>query len=373
MDEDSLIQALVARLPTGPGTQVGPGDDAAVVGFEDGRVAITTDILVEGVHFRDAWSSGFDVGWRLAAQNLADAAAMGAVPKSLVVALAGPPDRLSGRWGEEFARGLAAYCRRWHVGVVGGDVSAGPSLVACGTALGDLEGRPPVLRSGARAGQVVAVSDAVASASSPGDGWALGGSAAGLAWLEDSGCQAQPESLQTTFRSNPPEGRGSLQTTSQPESLQTTSWLNTPVDDPASLADAAVAAYLRPDPPLDLGRSAALGGATAMMDISDGLGKDAARLARASGVRLVIDPASPALAGAISRWRPLAELLGRDPRQWVLAGGEDHALLATFGPDGELPDRWHGIGQVVAAGQDGPGVTFLGGDAPTGGWDHFQP
>ncbi|MDR0592432.1 MAG: thiamine-phosphate kinase, partial [Bifidobacteriaceae bacterium] len=138
MDEDALIAALTRGLPRGSGTLLGPGDDSAVIAAPDGRVTITTDVLVEGIHFRTDWSSGFDVGWRLAAQNLADAAAMGAVPTSLVVALAGPPDRLAGRWGADFARGLGAYCRSWNVGVVGGDLSRGPVLVAAGTALGDL-------------------------------------------------------------------------------------------------------------------------------------------------------------------------------------------------------------------------------------------
>jgi thiamine-monophosphate kinase len=160
--EDALIEALTARLPLGAATLLGPGDDSAVLAAPDGRFTATTDILVEGVHFRDAWSSGFDVGWRLAAQNLADAAAMGGVPTCLVVALAGPPERLGGQWGVAFAEGLAAYCDRWGVGVAGGDLSSAPLLVACGTAFGDLAGREPVTRSGARPGDVVALSDVVA-------------------------------------------------------------------------------------------------------------------------------------------------------------------------------------------------------------------
>jgi thiamine-monophosphate kinase len=336
VDEDSLIKTLVTGLPVGVGTVLGPGDDAAIVAFDDGRVAITTDILVEGVHFRQAWSSGFDLGWRLAAQNLADAAAMGAVPRSLVVALAGPPGRLSGAWGTDFARGLGTYCRSWNVGVDGGDLSRGPVLVACGTALGDLEGRSPVKRSGARAGHTVALSGAVRSPASATDSWALGASAAGLAWLE----------------------AGAAGDSTVPARLR-------------PLAEAAMSAYLRPDPPLDLGKSAALGGATAMMDISDGLGKDAARLARSSGVRLLIDPDTPALAGAIKRWQPLAGWLDVDPRQWVLGGGEDHAFLATFASENGLPEGWYGIGQVAIPGEDGPGVTFLGADVAGSGWDHF--
>jgi thiamine-monophosphate kinase len=138
-----------------------------------------------------------------------------------------------------------------------------------------------------------------------------------------------------------------------------------------ALARVAMSAYRRPDPPLDLGKRAALGGASAMMDISDGLAKDAARLGRASGLRLVIDPSAPALARAIADWAPLAAELGRDPRQWVLGGGEDHAFLATFPAGGGLPDGWHGIGQVVAPGEGGPGAAFADG-TEVQGWDHFE-
>jgi thiamine-monophosphate kinase len=369
-----VIAALSRDLPKGEATLLGPGDDSAVLALSDSRATISTDILVEGVHFRSAWSTGYDLGWRLAAQNLADAAAMGAVPKALVVALAGPPEQLSGEWGLDFARGLAAYCGRWQVGVVGGDLAGAPMVVASGTVVGDLEGRPPVTRSGARVGDVLALSDAVAAPSSPADACALGGSAAGLAWLE--------------------AGRPRI------AGLE-------------ALAEAARAAYLRPDPPLDLGKRAALGGVTAMMDVSDGLATDAGRMARASGVRLIIDPASPALAGAMARWAPLGQSLrhcstpssevpeysrrappprldarltggnappvvgarspraGGDERRWVLTGGEDHALVGAFPAESGLPDGWHGIGRVVEPGPSGPGVQILGWETDAPGWDHF--
>ncbi|MDR2348421.1 MAG: hypothetical protein LBD90_07400 [Bifidobacteriaceae bacterium] len=132
-----------------------------------------------------------------------------------------------------------------------------------------------------------------------------------------------------------------------------------------------MSAYRRPDPPLDLGERAALGGARAMLDISDGLAKDAGRLGRASAVRLVVDLASPVLAAAIDTWSPLAEVLAADPREWVAGGGEDHAFLAAFPAGARLPDGWHGIGRVVAAGETGPGATVLGAPAGPPGWDHF--
>jgi thiamine-monophosphate kinase len=108
-----------------------------------------------------------------------------------------------------------------------------------------------------------------------------------------------------------------------------------------------------------------------MLDISDGLGKDAARLAKASQVRLIIEPSSPVLAEAIEYWRPLARMLEHDPADWVLGGGEDHALLATFPAEAMLPDGWRGIGHVLAAGEGGPGVTIQGAASTAQGWDHF--
>jgi thiamine-monophosphate kinase len=346
------------------GTLLGPGDDSAVVAAPDGRLTVTTDILLDGVHFRDAWSTGFDVGWRLAAQNLADAAAMGAVPRFLVVALAGPPERLAGPWASDFACGLSDYCRHWGTGVVGGDLAAGPVLVASGTALGDLEGRPAVTRGGAQVGDSVALSATGAAAPGvSGDArpvpggpahWALGGSAGGLAWLESQASgQGDAVGGQTAGAAGDRSGDGVTDGLAD------------------GLAQAAVAAYLRPDPLLGLGKDAALAGATAMMDVSDGLGKDASRLAVASGVRLSIDPGCPALDGPRRHWAPLARALGCDPCDWVLGGGEDHAFLATFPAGASLPDGWGVIGQVLAPGPDGPGVTFRGARSQESGWDHF--
>ncbi|WP_460461415.1 thiamine-phosphate kinase, partial [Angustibacter peucedani] len=154
--EDGLLQAIFPRLPHAPGALVGPGDDTAVVAAPDGRVVATTDLLVEGRDFRRDWSSPQDVGWKAAAQNLADVAAMGAVPTALLVGLVAPADLPVG-WAVGLADGLAAACEGTGAGVVGGDLSSGPLVVVSVTALGDLQGRAPVLRSGARPGDVVAV------------------------------------------------------------------------------------------------------------------------------------------------------------------------------------------------------------------------
>src|SRR5438034_3028847 len=146
--EFGLIARITARLDPGPAALLGPGDDAAVVAAPDGRVVATTDVLVEGRHFRRDWSSAVDVGHRAAAANLADIAAMGAVPTALLVALCAPPD-LEVAWAEELADGLAAEASLAGATVVGGDISAGPTLTVAATALGDLDGCRPVRRSGA--------------------------------------------------------------------------------------------------------------------------------------------------------------------------------------------------------------------------------
>ncbi|EYR61954.1 thiamine monophosphate kinase, partial [Actinotalea ferrariae CF5-4] len=171
LGEDALLARVFPLLGAGSATLVGPGDDAAVVAAPDGRVVVSTDLLVEGRHFRRAWSGGEEVGRRAAVQNLADVAAMGARPTALVVGLVVPPDAPVD-WVLGLARGLDAVCAPLGVGVVGGDLSGGTELVVAVTVHGDLEGRAPVLRSGARPGDVVAHAGV------------LGRSAAGFAWLD---------------------------------------------------------------------------------------------------------------------------------------------------------------------------------------------
>ncbi|QJW36337.1 thiamine-phosphate kinase [Cellulosimicrobium protaetiae] len=340
--EEALLARIFPLLPTAPTTLVGPGDDCAVVAAPDGRYVVSTDVLVEDRHFRRRWSSGFDVGRRAAVQNLADVVSMGARPAALVVSLVMPGD-LPVDWVTGLARGLADACTPLGAAVVGGDLSGGDQVVVAVTVHGDLEGRDPVLRSGARPGDVVALAGT------------LGRSAAGLALLD--------------------AGRGEVD-------------------------EGLVAAYLRPDPPLAAGPAAADAGATAMMDVSDGLLRDAGRIARASDVVVDIDPA--ALADDREGLRPTAASLGAGLRDgqgarvgatavspaddeadgegvadlvdgWVLSGGEDHALLATFPADVVLPTAFRAIGTVRRAGGDGPGVRVDGRVAQrSAGWDHFR-
>jgi thiamine-monophosphate kinase len=315
VSEDDLLARIFPLLPAGADTLLGPGDDAAVVRAPDGRFAVSTDVLVEGRHFRRDWSTGEDVGWRAAVQNLADVAAMGARPTSVVVTLVAPGD-LPVSWVTGFARGLAAACGPAGAGVVGGDLSGGDSVVVTVAVHGDLEGRAPVLRSGARVGDVVAHAGV------------RGRSAAGLALLLAGRADAGPD---------------------------------------------LVRAYLRPDTPLAAGPAAAVAGATSMLDVSDGLLRDAGRVARASGVVLDLDPVASALGDDLAVLQRAGALLGVDAHEWVLTGGEDHGLLATFPAGTALPAPFRRIGEVRAdAGAGAP--VLVDGRAPsvaTTGWDHF--
>ncbi|MBO0979461.1 thiamine-phosphate kinase [Microbacterium sp. SD291] len=290
LSEGEILRAILVRTAPGSHTLIGPGDDAAVIAAPSGTVVATTDTLVHGPDFRLAWSSGYDLGWKAAAVNLADVAAMGARPTALLVALAVPRDlRLS--FVERLADGFREACAALAPGcaVVGGDLTVSDVLTVAVTALGDLEGRRAVTRDGASPGEVVAVAGE------------LGHAARGLAVLFGR------------FRDG-----------------------ETPIPvDLARLAEgesSALSAQLRPNPPIGLGPVAATAGATAMMDISDGLALDARRLAAASGVTIALDRAA----------------LGDDPAR-ALAGGEDHALLATF-PSGILPPGFRVIGEVRTRG-----------------------
>ncbi|QAY62103.1 thiamine-phosphate kinase [Xylanimonas allomyrinae] len=325
LDETALLARIFPLLPPGAATLVGPGDDAAVVAAPDGRYVVSTDVLVEDRHFRRRWSTGYDVGVRAAAQNLADIAAMGGRPTALVVGL-GLPGDLEVSWVEGFARGLADACTRAGAAVVGGDLSGADTVLVSVAVHGDLGGAAPVLRSGARPGDVVAHAGV------------RGRSAAGLALL--SAGAASPDD-------GAPSAHGPLAP--------------------------YVAGFLRPEPPLDGGPAAAAAGATAMLDVSDGLLRDAGRIARASGV--VVDLEEATLATSVSDLAPAARALGETASAalaWVLSGGEDHGLLATFPPGATLPAGFTRLGSV-RAGDGSPRVT-VDGRAPSAGpgWDHFR-
>ena len=151
LGEVGLIAAITERLAGGADVVLGPGDDAAVVRTPDGQVVASTDLLVEGVHFRRDWSEPLDVGHKAAAQNLADVVAMGARPTALLVGLAAPAD-LPASWALALADGLSAEAALVGAAVVGGDVVAADQVVIAVTALGSLDGRAPVTRAGAKVG-----------------------------------------------------------------------------------------------------------------------------------------------------------------------------------------------------------------------------
>ena len=320
LGEFGLIAAIQELLPADEFLAVPAGDDAAVLRVSGGRVVATTDLLVEGRHFRRDWSGPGDVGVKAAAQNLADVAAMGAVPRTLLLGLACPPD-LAVDWVLDMVRGILAECGRAGASVAGGDVTAADCIMLGITALGDLAGHEPVTRAGARPGDLVALAGQV--------GW----SAAGLALLQAG--RSVPDAV--------PDG-----------------------DDASDGLAALVRAHLRPQPPYPAGPAAARAGATAMVDVSDGLVQDAGHIAAASGVSLNLQTARLPVSEPV---RAAAGLLGSDWQQWVLAGGEDHALAATFPAGSVLPAGWSVIGEV----RGGGGVLVDG--APwsgRGGWDHFR-
>lgn len=304
--ESATLQRIFPRLPAADAQLLGPGDDAAVIAAPDGRYVVTTDMMIHGPDFRLAWSTPHDLGWKAAATNLSDVAAMGARPTALVVAIAAPstsPVSLL----EGIADGLRDACAALApgCGVVGGDLSVSSVLTIAVTAFGDLEGRAPVLRSGADIGDVVAVSGL------------LGDAALGLHLLFERAVDASGE----------PDAAAA-------------SALRAEFPGP-------IGAQLAPSPPIADGVAAALAGATAMLDLSDGLVLDARRLALASGVAIDFDPA----------------------KTEALEGGESHALLATFPPGTTLPGGFRAIGRVVA----GEGVLVAG--APyerRGGWDPYE-
>jgi thiamine-monophosphate kinase len=302
--------AVIDRLVTGqhqPGAVVlGPGDDAAVVRAADGRTVVSTDMLVEGRHFRLDWSTPVDVGRKAIAQNAADIEAMGATPTAFVVAFGAPGDTAAadvmalsdGMWQEAHAMGA---------GIAGGDLVSAPQWVIAVTALGELGGREAVVLSGTKPGETLAVC---------GD---LGWSAAGYAL-----------------------------------------WTNGIRD-----FDELRRRHLVPRVRYGSGRAAAEAGATAMTDVSDGLLADLGHLAQASGVG--IDVSRAAMASDHDALAAAAESTHADAWDWVLGGGEDHALVATF--PGPVPAGWRSIGVVV----DGAPRVLVDGNPWSGdtGWQSF--
>jgi thiamine-monophosphate kinase len=287
--EFGLISELTQRFGQSGSVVVGPGDDAAAV--KTGAITVATmDLLIQDRHFRLDWSSAADVGQKAAAANLSDVNAMGGHPTALLVGL-GAPSSLEVAWVLEFADALAEEAAQVGASVVGGDLTQSDRITIAVTALGECP-HGLVLRSGARPGDVVAHVGR--------QGWADAGYAV----------------LARGFKS----------------------------------PRAVVEAHRRPRPPYGAGAQAALVGATAMIDVSDGLLQDLGHIADASGVAIDVDSAAFEVPEPV---QAVGAALGADPLRLVLTGGDDYGLLATFPSDVEPPEPWRVVGRVGDARESG--------------------
>jgi len=308
--EFGLISSLTKGLVMPPSVSIGPGDDAACF-IVDGSCVTSADMFVEGVHFRRAWCEPEDVGHKVVAASMADIEAMGANPLAVVVCLAVPRDT-EVSWVLGFGEGLRAECGLAGAALIGGDMSNSTLIAISVTAIGETAAVDPVTRSGAIPGQLVAITGR------------LGWSAAGLA------------ALARGFRS------------------------------PKAVVDA----YRRPEVPYGEGREAALSGASAMIDVSDGLLADLGHIAEQSGVAINLDATSFEVPEPVIA---VGQALGVDPLSYILAGGEDHALAACFDA-ADVPPAWRVVGQVLPRGVAKAGRVLVDGlpwAGASNGWTHF--
>jgi thiamine-monophosphate kinase len=331
--EFGLISALADALPpevtAGPGLVLGIGDDCAVWQPTPGeRIVVTTDSLVQGIHFRLDWTDWERLGHKTLAVNLSDLASMGAIPRLAVVTLALRGDERVEDLRALY-RGLGALAARTGTLIAGGDIVRSPdSLAFHVTAIGETRGGRVIPRSGARPGDLIGVSGTI------------GASAAGLALL------LAPES--------PPAA--------------------------ATTADLLREAHLRPEPRIALGGALLEQGASAGMDLSDGLFGDLPKILVASHVSARLDGDRIPVAAAIralfpDRWLDLAT-----------RGGEDYELLFTAPPSRwpaisaaavELGCPVTAIGEVMPAGESGPSLLLSDGaggerEIAAGAFDHFR-
>ena len=323
--EDDLIAAIRKVAGAGPGVLVGIGDDAAVVETGPGSVVLTTDVLVEGVHFSLPSISARDLGYKAVVVNVSDIAAMAASPRYALVSLS-LPSQAEESWVIELYGGMKTACDEYALSLVGGDLNRSGELSIAVTIAGEVAPGRAVLRSGAVMGHRIVVTGA------------LGASAGGLV-VERSG---DPSAIASEW------GRG------------------------------LVAAHQRPVARVGEARTLAAAGASAMMDVSDGLALDLSRMCAESGVgaRLETDalPVSPWLAQA-------AGALDLDPLRLALTGGEDYELLATLPGSSvkeaaaTLRERFGvaltDVGEITAAGMMAVGADGTETPLVAEGWDHF--
>lgn len=337
MSEFELINRLRRRLPASAGDSPlrrGIGDDASV-SRHAGPTATSVDAVVEGVHFRREWSTAAQVADKAEATALSDLAAMAADPGEVYVTLGLPADTAAG-WVEELVDGFVEAAGAYGVALAGGDTVASPNLFVAVTVVGRApEGESLIFRSGAAAGDLVAVTGC------------LGGAAAGLLLL-DQQAAAQPGAA---------------------------------ADGPAGLSEdlraALIARHLAPRPLLAAGSRLRGSGVTALVDVSDGLAADLSHLAEASGVSISIDPSLVPVQEGVSE---VAGSAGLEPLDLALAGGEDYELAMTVPPEGlELVrQKIESAGcRLTVVGEAGPGdgisLVGAGGDSsPPAGFDHFR-
>lgn len=310
MRESEVIDRISGLLPPAPHEVVVPvGDDCAVLRFGEKMWVAASDMLVSGHHFK-GWATPEDVGYKAVAVNVSDVAAMGGTPRFVLVSGAAPGPETAFRLFE----GAMEACREFGVYPIGGDTTRAGAITVDVAILGELSS-PPVLRSGARGGDLLAVTGE------------LGASAAGLLALEEGGA----------------------------------GW------------ERLVRRHLRPEPRVEAGFAAAGLGVGAMMDLSDGLASDARRVCGRSGVGCRVDldllPVADDTRGFVSS-------LGRDPGELAATGGEDYELLISA-PAAVLDALARSVGvpvTVVGEVTPGPGAVFHRGGEPVGelsGWDHF--
>jgi thiamine-monophosphate kinase len=370
MGEFELLAALRERLPE-PGAKVrlGSGDDAAVT-VPGGATATSVDALVEGVHFRRETASLHQIGRKAISTALSDLAAMGAEPGEAYVVL-GAPEELGEAELLKLGEGLAEVARETGTTLAGGDITRAPVLTLAVTVVGHRP-RPEdfVTRAGACPGDVLVVTGA------------LGGAAAGLLLLEDSGLAAgafgtvEPTgAVETAARRSDSPGEDPF----RPPYLAERS--SGPRLDIAS-ADGLRRRQLDPTPLLVAGQALAAAGATAMIDVSDGLAGDAGHIAAASGALLVIDAEAVPIAPGVEA---VAAAAARDPLELAVSGGEDYELLAALPPAAVASARealaatdtpLTAIGKVEAAedAQVRAEVRLPGGGAvPSRGYDQLRP
>lgn len=300
MGEFELLAKLREKLPPGGSRlHLGSGDDAAIT-VPEGATATSVDALLDGVHFRREWSSLTQIGHKALAAGLSDLAAMGAEPGEAYVVLGVPPD-LDEDGCLELLDGMAELAAGTGTTLAGGDITRGPVLTLAMTVVGHAPNADDfVTRSGAQPGDALAVTGE------------LGGAAAGLLLLEREPAPDVPVV-------NPPHG-GLITGTS----------------------GVLVERQLEPWPRLDAGRALATAGATAMIDLSDGLGGDAGHLATASGVALKIDAAALPIEAGVAE---VATATDRDPLNLAGSGGEDYELLVAL-PEDRLEQAARAVGET---------------------------